>query len=595
MLRATYSLNGCSSTKGASKMRVFCPEHKKGFFTPRQSPIKCENRGHILGELDFHGEGRTSNQIQWQYCCNCEHLCPIDLERKVLETCPVCTRRPSLIYLCDQCFTITFESDTPLPTKNFTLTSAGAPEPSCPGCLKAASADLREHDCDEVESRFITALQSCPICLERLDVPPAFPSSVAQYLKKTKSAEKLNATFDYEGELFFPIEDGEFVLIRHGSDNTAIVLPRSARFSSAREFFELYQDYYHCRNVNAGEVHIIEPALAARVDHGWRPESMGILEVVADDAKPSIARTQSTEPNFVRRTALSTAKIDVAPCMNCVSVVETRYAFCWNCGESTARNSDASKQYNSAMMASDPAHAVEDESTVKLDASSPKTPVFSWASSKSSGTVVTTLGLRAITMVVIVLLLLPLAWYLLTPSPSKKDVTAQTEPSKLTSPEAVASTAHVTDHVTAQIKDVENPASHSAEEELAKLREKRISASAFDSLTILQAIARSEKQYPDDYRFPYERAKMAIARPTTKSHEDAFRALALAAAKAIKADRAQEMLRGLKADKAGDFHKLAHGHREWIQVIEALQMRDARLLQASKGKDSNLLTGTAGF
>ena len=34
-------------------MRVFCPEHKRGFFAPRQSPIKCENRGHVLGELDF--------------------------------------------------------------------------------------------------------------------------------------------------------------------------------------------------------------------------------------------------------------------------------------------------------------------------------------------------------------------------------------------------------------------------------------------------------------------------------------------------------------------------------------------------------------
>ena len=37
-------------------MRVFCPEHKRGFFAPRQSPIKCENRGHVLGTLDFEGE-----------------------------------------------------------------------------------------------------------------------------------------------------------------------------------------------------------------------------------------------------------------------------------------------------------------------------------------------------------------------------------------------------------------------------------------------------------------------------------------------------------------------------------------------------------
>src|SRR5262249_39839766 len=158
------------------------------------------------------------------------------------------------------------------------------------------------------------------------------------------------------------------------------------------EFFELYQDYYHCRKINAGEVHIIEPALAACVDQGWKPQSMGILEVVVDDPKASIAKNQSTAPTFIPRPALPTAKIDGVPCKHCGSVVETRYAFCWNCGESMAHNSDASKQSNSAMIASDRAHTDEDESTVKLDARNPKTPVFSWASPRSSGTVVTTLG-----------------------------------------------------------------------------------------------------------------------------------------------------------------------------------------------------------
>ena len=97
MLRAKYNLNGHLSLKGATKMRVFCPEHKRGFFAPRQSPVRCENRGHVLGEIDFEGEGKTPLEVLWQYCCNCEHFCPVDFEQYGLQRCPVCTRKSSLL------------------------------------------------------------------------------------------------------------------------------------------------------------------------------------------------------------------------------------------------------------------------------------------------------------------------------------------------------------------------------------------------------------------------------------------------------------------------------------------------------------------
>ena len=123
-------------------MRVFCPEHKRGFFAPRQSPIKCENRGHLLGEIDFEGQAVSPVDLQWQYCCNCEHFCPVDFDQYGLQRCPVCTRKSSLIYLCDRCYVISFESNTPLQTKNFTLTGEGVPQPSCPGCLRPALSRL---------------------------------------------------------------------------------------------------------------------------------------------------------------------------------------------------------------------------------------------------------------------------------------------------------------------------------------------------------------------------------------------------------------------------------------------------------------------
>jgi hypothetical protein len=234
-------------------MRVFCPEHKRGFFAPRQSPIKCENRGHLLGELDFEGQGKRPVEIRWQYCCNCEHFCPIDFEQDGLARCAVCTRRSSQLYLCDKCYVISFESNTPLDIKNFTLTADGVAQPSCPGCLRPASADQHEHDCDELGASFITALTTCPICDERLDIAPAFPSTVARYLKRTKSAHKVNVTFDYETESFVPVEDGEFVVINNGDPNIQpIVLPRAPRFAARRDFYEFYQDYYHCPKPDAG-------------------------------------------------------------------------------------------------------------------------------------------------------------------------------------------------------------------------------------------------------------------------------------------------------------------------------------------------------
>src|SRR5215203_5704123 len=225
MLRATYNLNGYPSSKGATKMRVFCPEHKRGFFAPRQSPIKCENRGHLLGDIDFEGQAITPVEVHWQYCCNCEHFCPVGFDQHALQRCAVCTRKSSLLYLCDRCHVISFESNTPLETKNFTLTADGAPQPSCPGCLRPASVDLHEHHCDQVNASFVTGLSACPICEERLDIAPAFPSPVANYLKRTKSTSKVNVTFDYESESFVPVEDGEFVVVT--SVEPPIVLPRA--------------------------------------------------------------------------------------------------------------------------------------------------------------------------------------------------------------------------------------------------------------------------------------------------------------------------------------------------------------------------------
>ena len=273
-------------------MRVFCPEHKRGFFAPRQNPIKCENRGHLLGEIDFEGQAMSPVDLQWQYCCNCEHFCPADFDQYGLQRCPVCTRKSSLIYVCDRCYVISFESNTPLQTKNFTLTGEGVPQPSCPGCLRPASADMPNTPATPSTRRSL--LDSTPVRFATNDWTSHRPSllSVANYLKRTKAANKVSVTFDYETGSFVPVEDGEFVVITNLSQ--PVVLPRAPKFSSKRDFYEFYQDYYHCPNPDAGDVQIIQPAFVSDTGNGWTLVATGMLEVIKPQPKKTVAPPSTT-------------------------------------------------------------------------------------------------------------------------------------------------------------------------------------------------------------------------------------------------------------------------------------------------------------
>jgi len=113
------------------------------------------------------------------------------------------------------------------------------------------------------------------------------------------------------------------------------------------------------------------------------------------------------------------------------------------------------------------------------------------------------------------------------------------------------------------------------EDELKKLRERRMSASASERPKVFQAFAKVEKQYPRDYRFPYERAKFAVK---GSSRTEAFKALTVAAQKAISTGKANEMLNGLESDKSGDFSRLSQGRFEWSRLVAALKRKDTSLL-----------------
>jgi hypothetical protein len=623
-------------------MRVFCHEHKRGFFAPRQSPIKCENRGHVLGELDFLGEGKSSFPFQWQYCCNCEHFCVIDFHDNGLQRCPVCTRRSSSLYLCDRCYTVSFESNTPLQTKNFTLTSESVPQPCCPGCLQSASADLREHTCDEARVSFVTGLNSCPICSERLDIGPSFPSAVAQYLRRTKSANKVYVTFDYESGLFVPVEDGEFVLISNNDESgRTIVLPRSPRLETRRDFYELYQDYYYCAAPDAGEINVSEPAVVVQTPEGWKLLARGMFVIVNDQPKKitpaTVASKRSDLPGDEQqqsgmaqetgrrgrlrsqqeetaeeqqqsgmaqdagrrgrlRSQQEGTEESVTACANCQTPIEAKYAFCWKCGYPRTDKSEALENASQHRRKSVPElrpersrlivsslEADEEEPTVQHENRSMRSPMFAWSSSatpqRQTRNNASVLKLFSIAGGGVLLLSLTLFALLRSNSSSTSLTAAESAAPTLQNNASVAVPAGV------EMKPASMPVSSTSAEDsaLARLRQLRIAADSSDRSKILQNFSETEMKYADDYRFPYERARVVVKNRKKNFQKEAFAALSRAAQKAISKGKAREMLQSLNKDSNGDFEKLSHGHREWEQLQKALKSKDASMLSVNEG------------
>ena len=572
-------------------MRVFCPEHKRGFFAPRQNPIKCENRGHLLGAIDFEGQATSPVELQWQYCCNCEHFCPVDFDQFGLQRCPVCTRKSSLLYLCDRCYVISFESNTPLQTKNFTLTADGVPQPSCPGCLRPAAADLHEHTCDSANASFVTGLNACPICEERLDIAPAFPSLVAPYLKRTKAANKVNVTFDYETGAFVPVEDGEFVVVTN--QDQSVVLPRAPKFSTKRDFYEFYQDYYHCPTPDAGDVQVLQPAVVSRSGNGWTLVATGILEVLkqqqpkkktiapviqppapaAPPPPPPVAKREEPEPMPEPVVVAKKEAPHARTCSECGSQIEEKYAFCWKCGHSMDNERKPRQILSSAI-------DLDDELTIQHEPRPMRSTVLPWTTShapehpsSSRGSVLKLLAIGGVAFT-----LLSLGAFGLFRSETQTATATSAPPPEVSQPASqpqptAAITTEVSRNAPAQTTTqqiVPNP-----EDELKKLRERRMSASASERPKIIQAFAKVEKQYPRDYRFPYERAKFAVR---GSSRSEAFKALTVAAQKAITTGKANEMLDGLESDKSGDFSRLSQGRFEWSRLVAALKRKDTSLL-----------------
>ena len=103
-------------------------------------------------------------------------------------------------------------------------------------------------------------------------------------------------------------------------------------------------------------------------------------------------------------------------------------------------------------------------------------------------------------------------------------------------------------------------------------RGRRVSGDAL--LALDQELRDAEEEFPLEFRFSYEGAMLVVF--GKREHHEAFRRLRRAAEKAIETERSDAMLEMLRRDGAqnGPFWKLAHGHREWNAIQEALEHRD---------------------
>ncbi|HEV8169580.1 MAG TPA: hypothetical protein VGP59_09535, partial [Pyrinomonadaceae bacterium] len=291
------------------------------------------------------------------------------------------------------------------------------------------------------------------------------------------------------------------------------------------------------------------------------------------------------EPAPVPAPAPKKEQPGVRTCTDCGALIEAKYAFCWKCGsamENEHHSSAPNPRKPPTMLAQ--AMDLDDELTVQTEPRPLNSTMFSWTAARtpehpgstSRGSVLKLIAIAAIALTLVSLGL----FGLLRSSTQTASATVETpqvaqQPASQPQPTApitteVSRAAPAETTTTTQQVTPANP-----EDELKKLREKRMSAKPSESSRIIQAIAKVEKQYPRDYRFPYERAKLAVK---GSRRTEAFKALNVAAEKAITTGKANEMLNGLETDKAGDFSKISQGRFEWSRLVAALKKKDTSLL-----------------
>jgi hypothetical protein len=113
------------------------------------------------------------------------------------------------------------------------------------------------------------------------------------------------------------------------------------------------------------------------------------------------------------------------------------------------------------------------------------------------------------------------------------------------------------------------------------LSQRVATASNSERQPLAEALALAETTYPNDYRFPFEHAKLVVA---GNVHHHAFGLLFTAAQRAIAAGKADEFLVEVKKEADGAFYRCSRGHSEWKTLEDSLKQKDQTLLQTRMAK-----------
>jgi hypothetical protein len=120
-----------------------------------------------------------------------------------------------------------------------------------------------------------------------------------------------------------------------------------------------------------------------------------------------------------------------------------------------------------------------------------------------------------------------------------------------------------------------SPSVSPADDEFKRLSVERENASPGQVGKIIDKLEEAEKKYPNDYRFPFERALLLAPSP---NHHPAYSALAESARAAIKNDQAAQMAVEMGRYRDTVFRRISGGHKEWTAIENALNRRDLTLL-----------------
>src|SRR5437762_3486306 len=153
------------------------------------------------------------------------------------------------------------------------------------------------------------------------------------------------------------------------------------------------------------------------------------------------------------------------------------------------------------MMSAPPLEVEDDELTVQHDIPPLSSKMFSWTTGRTPeyraparGSVLKLMSIGAISFV-----LLSLGLFGLLRSDTPTATATVTQPATQTAPQPAPSVTFTTEVSRSNPTETTTQQVAGPEDELKKLREKRLNASASERPKIIQALAKIEKQYPRDY------------------------------------------------------------------------------------------------